>query len=113
MRNVCRCDVPSYRPIVALGLHAARMHFLTVRLHGLSAGTTHCYLQNKTVLLDSPDRHTGGVPCENFSLLSVKQKKYANCVADCIGVSGKGYKHEREYVVRQQIPLSIEEQVRE
>ena len=38
------------------------------------------------------------------------QKKHATCVRDATGVSGRGYKHEREYVVKMKIPLTVEEQ---
>ena len=38
------------------------------------------------------------------------QKKHATWVRDATGVSGRGYKHEREYVVKMQIPLTVEEQ---
>ena len=79
--------------------------------HTCQSGTVWCCLQNKNVLLDDPDRHHGGVPCEHFSLLLGKgQKKHATCVRDATGVSGRGYKHEREYVVKMKIPLTVEEQ---
>ena len=67
--------------------------------------------KTKNVPLDDPDRHHGGVPCEHVSLLLEKgQKKHATCVRDATGVSGRGYKHEREYVVKMKIPLTVEEQ---
>ena len=77
----------------------------------MSSGTPFCTLANHNVLLDSSDKHAGWVPCENISiLLGPKQKKHSTCIQDATGVSGKGYKHEREYIKKMRIPLAVEEQ---
>ena len=57
------------------------------------------------------DRHFGGVPCENLSLLlGGGQKKHRTCIEDATGVNGKGYKSERELFRSQEMHLAIEEQ---
>ena len=68
-------------------------------------------ITNRDVILKKSDQNYGGSPCDNFSPLSTKQKEYADCVRKCIGESGEGYRKEREYVVEQDVPNSLEEQV--
>ena len=79
--------------------------------HLLSGGCTYDCLSGKDVVVQRSDRHFGGVPCENLSLLlGPGGRKWKTCIADAVGVTGRGYKAEREFVVATEIPLSIEEQ---
>ena len=96
---------------VCLLLCVCPVELLNQDAHGLSGGCTYDCLSGKDVVVERSDRHFGGVPCENLSLLlGPGGKKWKTCIADATGVTGRGYKAEREFVVATQIPLSIEEQ---
>lgn len=63
------------------------------------------------MVIPRADRHYGGVPCENLSLLLAGgQKKWKTCIEDATGVTGKGYKAEREFCRTQEVHLAVEEQ---
>ena len=79
--------------------------------HGLAGGTVFDVVSNKEIIVPRSDKHYGGVPCESVSLLlGPKLKANSTCIQDRTGVTGKGYRHEREFLVATEASLAIEEQ---
>jgi len=66
---------------------------------------------SRTVILTKPKWNVGGVSCKLFSPMSTKRSANGACVRLCDGVSGAGYKFEREYIRDMRIPWSLEDQV--
>ena len=68
-------------------------------------------ITNRDIILKKAKQNYGGSPCDDFSPVNAKQKENADCVKKCTGVSGEGYRKEREYIKEQDVPVSLEEQV--
>ena len=63
-------------------------------------------------IVQQSDFNIGGVPCDDFSPLNILAKSvHARCVRLAAGVSGQGYKKEREFIKARSVVLSLEEQV--
>ena len=78
---------------------------------GLASVCVHDEIAGRNKMVHNSDMNMGGVPCDNFSPLNMLAKQHSRCVRLAQGVSGEGYKKEREFVKSKNVKLSLEEQV--
>ena len=78
---------------------------------GLASVCVHDELSGRSKMVHCSDMNIGGVPCDDFSPLNMLAKQHARGVRLAQGISGEGYKKEREFVKSKSVMLSLEEQV--